>query len=305
MEAAIVPPLTAEADPLTPPDGPLAWAWHRDAAGAFPLTRVAGTLRVPSPTSSAVSANDGTRSVPATICGRLAAPGEIHTHPFTAAKNEKLRLRVQAKALGFPTDAAIAVTDAAGKELAEADDAGRDDRDPQLEFTAPEAGEYKVTVRDLAGRGGLRMVYRLSIEPVAPDFSLALAADSFVLEKDKPLEVAVNIAARDGFRDEIEIRAIGLPAGVTAEPVKFAPTGDAPMSKSGGGRRSKSKGGSTPSGPSTKLILKVDPALAQAGGFAFRIEGRTSGNSPLIRSARFPLNLPLAGQHHAAWLTVK
>ena len=36
------------------------------------------------------------------------------------------------------------------------------------------------------------MVYRLTIEPVQPDFSLTLAADSFVLEKGKPLEVTVN-----------------------------------------------------------------------------------------------------------------
>ena len=59
------------------------------------------------------------------------------------------------------------------------------------------------------------MCYRLSIEPVQPDFSLSLAADSFVLEKGKPLEISVNVAARDGFKGPIEISAIGLPPGVT------------------------------------------------------------------------------------------
>jgi hypothetical protein len=287
-KTVIMPPLTADADPLTPPDGSLAWAWHRDAAGAFPLTRAAAT-----------------RIDLATISGRLGAPGEFHTHPFTAVKSEKLRIRAAAKALGFPTDCTIAVLDSAGKMLAEADDTGRDDRDPSLEFTSPADGEYKVTVSDLAGRGGLRMLYRLSIERVVPDFSLSLAADSFVLERDKPLEIAVNVAARDGFREPIEIHVVGLPPGVTAEPVKFEPTGDAPMAQSGGRRgRGKSKAPAS-GGPSAKLILKADPAVVQAGGTAIRIEGRTRGDEPIIRSARFNLNLPLAGQHHAAWLTVK
>ena len=305
FKSAIIPPLSADADPLTPPDGSHVWAWHADAAGAFPLARVAGTLRVPSAEETAPIASDGTRSVPTTVSGRLAGSGEVHTHSFTGVKGEKLRIRAAAKALGFPTDCTIAVLDSVGKELAEADDTGRDDRDAALEFTPPEGGEYRVTVRDLAGRGGLRMLYRLSIEKVVPDFSLSLAADSFVLEKDKPLEITVNVAARDGFREPIEIRALGLPSGVTAEPVKFEPTGDAPMSQSGG-RRGRGKGKAPASGgPSAKLILKADPQTVVAGGTAIRIEGRTSGDAPLIRSARFNLNLPLAGQHHAAWLTIK
>ena len=150
------------------------------------------------------------------------------------------------------------------------------------------------------------MAYRLTVEPVQPDYSLALAADAFVLEKDKPLEIPVTVAVRDGLREPIEIRAIGLPPGVTAEPMKFEPTGDSPMNSSTSGRRSKKGGGSqTPSGPSVKLILKGEANAIQPGGTPIRIEGRTTGSVPLIRTARFPLNLPLAGSHYAVWLTVK
>jgi hypothetical protein len=74
---------------------------------------------------------------------------------------------------------------------------------------------------------------------------------------------------------------------------------------SGSGRRGRRSSGQTTAGPSLKLILKADPKTVQPGGVAIRIEGRTAGSSPLIRSARFPLNLPLAGSHHAAWLTVR
>jgi hypothetical protein len=293
---AIVSPLSAEATPLTPPDGPLAWVWRPDAAGAIALARVDYPTRV----------EPSEVSVPISISGRLGGPGEVDAFAFDAVKNQKLRIRVAAKALGFPTDAVIAVTDADGKTVAEADDTGRDDRDPQLEFTPPADGSYKLLVRDLANRGDLRLVYRVTIEPVQPDFSLALVADSFVLEKDKPLEIPVNIAVRDGLREPIEIRAVGLPPGVTAEPVKFEPSGDAPMPDSGGGRRGRRSGApQQPSGPSVKLILKADPAVVQPGGTPIRIEGRTTGSSALVRTARFALNLPLAGQHYAAWITVK
>jgi len=70
------------------------------------------------------------------------------------------------------------------------------------------------------------------------------------------------------------------------------------------GRRGKRGGSAQPNAPSVKLILKADSS-AVAGGFPIRIEGRTAGTSPKLRSARFPLILPLAGFHHAAWVTVK
>ena len=291
---AIVPPLSAETDLLTPPDNPLAWIWRADAAGAHAVPRV----------NHATVAGSQDISVPTTLSGRLAAPGDSDSFTFVAKKNEKLRVRVAAKALGFPTDAVVAILDEAGKTLAEADDTGRDDRDPQLDFTPPEDGRYQVLVRDLARRGDVRMVYRLTIEPVQPDFALTLAADSFVLEKDKPLEITVNVTVRDGLREPIEVHAVGLPPGVTAEPVKFEPSGDSPMPDSGGGRRGKKGGNTPPAGPSIKLILKADASTIRPGGTPIRIEGRTLGSSPLVRTARFPLNLPLAGSHYAAWLTV-
>jgi hypothetical protein len=294
----VVPPLSAEISPLTPPDQPLAWVWRADAAGAVSIPRVDWPSK------------DGTRSVrtteipvPSSVSGRLENPRQVDRYAFAANKNEKVRIRVAAKAIGFPTDAVITVLDESGKTLAEADDAGRDDRDPQLDFTPPADGKYQVTVSDLANRGGERMVYRMMVEPVRPDFALTLAADSFVLEKGKSVEVTVNVAVRDGLREPIEIHVVGLPTGVMAEPVKFEPSGDSPMPMAGGGRRGR---GNTPqpSGPSVKLTLKAD-AKAEVGGAAIRIKGRTKSETPLVRTARFALKEPLAGLHYAAWLTVK
>jgi hypothetical protein len=53
------------------------------------------------------------------------------------------------------------------------------------------------------------------------------------------------------------------------------------------------------------LVLKGDTAAIQPGGTPVRIEGHTHGDKPMVRTASFSLNLPLAGSHHVAWLTVK
>jgi len=291
---AIVPPLSAEANPLTPPDEPLVWVWRPEAAGAILVPRV----------EQATATGVSEITLPMTVTGQLAKVGQVDLYSFEAKKDNKLRFKVAAKALGYPTDAVIGVLDSTGKVIAEADDVGRDDRDPVLDFSPPADGRYTLAVRDLANRGNLRLVYRLTAEPIEPDFSLSLATDSFVLEKGKPLEIAVNVNVRDGLKESIEIRAVGLPMGVTAEPVKFEPSGEAQSPSSGEGRRSRRSNTPQPSGPSVKLVIKADDSAA-AGGLPIRIEGRKLDETSEPRTARFSLNLPLAGSHYAAWLTVK
>jgi hypothetical protein len=278
-----LPGMTPPADPLSPPDGQIEWAWHPELAGAFRLPRLEHACVV------AEEANSPDQpqavSVPITISGRLETAGDIDAFAVQATKDQKLRIDVAAKSLGFPLDAIVAVLDDAGKTLAEADDNGRSERDPELVFTAPADGRYRVVIRDLAGRGDLRLAYRLTIAPPAPDFTLSLAADSFVLEAGKPLEIPVTINRQDGFAEAVELLAIGLPPAVTCEIARSEAKGD--------------------SAKTVKLVLKGEGDALQAGGVPIRIEGRTSGDKPLVRSARFPVSLPLADPHWAAWLTVK
>lgn len=291
----IVPPLSASTDALTPPDEPLVWIWRPDAAGAVLVPRVEFATQIEKSEMAAP---------PMTVSGRLAAVGQVNSYSFPGQKEKKLRFKVAAKSLGYPTDAAVTIVDEAGKTLAEADDASRDDRDPTLDFTPPADGIYRLLVRDLANRGDVRMVYRLTAEPVEPDYAVTLAADAFVIEKGKPLELPINIAVRDGLKEPIEFHVAGLPAGVTAEPLKFEPSGDAAAPMNSDGRRGKRGGSPQPSAPSAKLVLKAD-STAQPGGFPIRITGQSAGASPKTRTARFSLNLPLAGSQHAVWITVK
>jgi hypothetical protein len=110
--------------------------------------------------------------------------------------------------------------------------------------------------------GGYRYVYRLSIVRAEPDFSLKVAADSFVVTPGKPVEIPVTVDRLNGHAAEVEIVAEGLPEGVTASPVKSAGTGD--------------------SAKSVKLSLS-----AAAGPVAgpFRIVGRSAGDVQVSRTA--------------------
>ena len=99
-------------------------------------------------------------------------------------------------------------------------------RDPELAFTAPADGDYRVVVRDLNGRGGPRFAYLLRVIAPEPDFALTLAADRFDVTPGKATSVAVTIDRKDGFSGPIEIVAEGLPDGVSASPATSKP-GDA------------------------------------------------------------------------------
>jgi hypothetical protein len=298
------PAASAAAGSLEPPDGALAWLFHPEMAGAWLLPRIARVCIVAGDSSDTKQPQEV--KLPVTISGGLDADGDEDAFAFAGAKDQKLRVQVESKSLGFPLDAHVALLDHEGKMLAEQDDTGRDERDPLLNATLPADGQYRVVIRDLHDRGGPRMAYRLTIETPQPDFAVSLAADSFLLAADKPLEIPLNVVGREGFNDPLEVRVLGLPAGVTAEPLTVTPTA-ASGESSGRGRRGGRRGGNQQPASNAKLVLKADPATITPGGGPIRIEARCKGadQPELVRSARFSLALPLADKHWAAWLTVK
>jgi hypothetical protein len=114
---------------------------------------------------------------------------------------------------------------------------------------------------------------------VRPDYTLSLAADQYTLPADKPLEIPVAID-RSGFSGDIKIEAIGLPEGVTVEPLTSPGEGDAAKE--------------------VKLTLT---ASAGAASGPFRVVGgAVDAAEPIERTARFSVpNKP--GTLADAWLT--
>ncbi|MCA9174846.1 MAG: hypothetical protein KDB14_10225 [Planctomycetales bacterium] len=163
-------------------------------------------------------------SAPCVVSGHLAAVGERHTLKFKAEAKQRFRILVDAVALGFPLDPAIAIVDGTGKVVAETDDISRNNQDAALDFAAPAAGDYELRVWDTHGRGGDRMLYRLTI--TEPLFQLTAPADQYVIEPGKPLELKVTVARDRGFDMPIQVEATGLPEGVAAEAVTSETKGD-------------------------------------------------------------------------------
>ena len=221
---------------------------------------------------------------PIALTGHVSEPGETDTYAFTAKKDDKLTFRVQARALGSPMDPAIELRNADGERLRRVDDGRRNVFDPELEFTFPTDGEYRLQITDAFGHGGFRYVYLLTAASPQPEFELSLKADAFQLTPGKPLEIPVSIERSNGFDGEIDISIEGLPEHVTAAPVKSLPKGDT----------------------SKSLKLKLETAEGSenpAFSGSIRIVGRKADQADLQRFAQMPIP-GLSVSTSDLWLTV-
>ncbi|MCS7239222.1 MAG: hypothetical protein NZ899_13280 [Thermoguttaceae bacterium] len=108
-------------------------------------------------------------TIPCTMNGQI-APGELNRYRFFAKKGQQLVISVLARELipyvpdAVPgwLQAVVRVHDAAGREVAYADDY-RSNPDPVLFFQVPEDGEYVLTIHDALFRGRESFVYRITI----------------------------------------------------------------------------------------------------------------------------------------------
>jgi hypothetical protein len=86
-----------------------------------------------------------------------------HHYRFAARAGERVAFEVVAHRLGSRMDAVVRVLDAAGRELAYADDTPGLGADPRFAHTFAAAGDYVVEVRDADYQGGQDRRYRLRV----------------------------------------------------------------------------------------------------------------------------------------------
>ena len=123
-------------------------------------------------------------------------------------------------------------------------------------------------------------------EEVQPDFALTIAADSFVVAPDMPLTIPVTVDRRDGMKDPIEVRIVGLAEGMMSAPVISQPEGETAKAVS--------------------LVIQSAAGVAgqSAGSRPIQIIGASMGSTPRVRSAAFPV-AGIRGRHSDVWLTGK
>jgi hypothetical protein len=271
-------PETARRLVVAPTDRDYVIGFHPELANSLLLPVLPHPSEIAAPDSGPPNNNPQSLVIPVTITGVIESPRDEDVFAFSAQKGQTIRFDVESDVLGFPLDAALAVSDSSGKVLSEVDDVRRA-RDPQVNFSAPADGEYSLTIRDVHGHGGFRYVYRLTAREPKPDFELKLPGDAFAVKMGGSTEIAVTIERTTGFEQEVEISALGLPAGVSAAPVL-----------------------SLAKGETAKSVKLVVAATHDAHSGAFQVVGRSSGDPPLVRRARLGgEGIPPHVSH--AWLT--
>lgn len=200
--------------------------------------------------------------IPIGVSGQIAEARDVDSFQFPAKKGQRLRFEVIARDAGSLLDPVLRLYDSTHKLLKEADDDGKQSADPDIDFTFPADGDYRVSIGDRFLHGGERFTYLLLITEPQSDYSLSVAADAFVLTAGKELEIPVTIS-RSSFAESIEVRVEGLPAGVTAAAVVSEPKGD---SAKGVKLKLKADAEATYSGP-IQIVGSV-PSLPSAGKVA-------------------------------------
>ncbi len=152
--------------------------------------------------------------IPATVNGQI-LPGGVDRYRFTARRGQQLVLTVSARELmPYLADAvpgwfqaALAVYDAKGKEVAFNDDY-QFRPDPVIHFEVPRDGEYTAEIRDAIYRGREDFVYRISIG------ELPFITRIFPLGGRAGEKTRVQLSGWNLTASSMEIDATDQPAGV-------------------------------------------------------------------------------------------
>jgi hypothetical protein len=162
-----------------------------------------------------------------TANGRFAAPADEDWYRLTLAKDAGVIISTQAqRVLRSPVDTVIEVYDATGVKRTENDD-GRlfmgqvwhdfEPADSRLAFTPPADGDYFVRVRDGAGAASPLAVYRLTVEPLRPDFAVFQWPDAVpIWGVGGTASFVAQVFTWGGLNTDVELRVEGLPPGWSA-----------------------------------------------------------------------------------------
>ena len=161
-------------------------------------------------------------SVPGSASGQFLTARDTDWFEFVAQQGQLYTVAcsaLPAQAVAFP---GLQLTDTAGKVLVQARSVESSSSSCRVDWKAPSDGVFRIRLRDLrfGARGGPEFIYRLSVAPAAPDFTLALGADSVSVLQGSGLELAVDVVRTGGFSGAVKLALLETPEGVTAEPVE-------------------------------------------------------------------------------------
>ncbi len=197
--------------------GPLTIALRRkDDEGSTWLPVEIGNGDTTIAAADAWSTEKGTLAkVPGHLCGVLTKPGGRQYFRLELMKGQAIQVIGHSRWLNSPVDLELALTDAAGKVLQNANE-GPDDT-VKLDFTAPAAAVHCLAVRDLARDGGPAFAYRLDVRSGPPQVDVVAEVEGITIPRDgyQPIPLIVT---RNNYTGPIALSLDGAPAGVTLTP---------------------------------------------------------------------------------------
>lgn len=211
-------------------------------------------------------------TLPAAVTGRFEEKDDLDHYVFTARKGQRLIVEAQTGDLLTPTEVYLVLRDAKGTQVA----ASNPQQAARLDFTPPADGDYTLSAEHLHAWGGPEEVYRLTVTPFAPGFSLTLNTDRWDVAPGGSVSIPLFLT-RSGYDGPIEVTPVGA-AGISGSVT--IPAGPAKPANQ----------------PSALLELKA--ADLPPGPLAFTLQGKATINGqPTVRlaSARSIWTTALAG----------
>lgn len=181
-------------------------------------------------------------TLPATLCGRIEAPGDRDYYIFTAKAGETFHFEGFADRLGTPINLYFMIKKVDSKQVLATVDTHSEipdtinrfplyTADPKGRFVAPADGDYLLMVSTYTNftRYGPRFVYRVNLHKETPDFRVVVVSNDsehfggFTILKGGAQDLNVVVFREDGFDGEVLLEAEGLPGGVTCVPQVVGP----------------------------------------------------------------------------------
>lgn len=155
--------------------------------------------------------------VPGTLCGVLRTPGRADTFRLRLAKGERIFVRGDAKALNSPADLELAIIDRTGREQRSSETSREVRDDVTLDFTAQNAGDYGLVVRDVIRDGGAAFAYRVTVrsDPFPPHVVADVEGLTVPQGSYQPIPLTVT---RTGTAGPIRLKLVGAPPGLKLVP---------------------------------------------------------------------------------------
>jgi hypothetical protein len=209
--------------PETPGERFPIFARHNDHVAPSPnWLRVSAFSNVleSEPNNERTQATAASIEPPLAFNGIIGEKGDIDWFQFKAVKGQVFDVHVYARRIRSPLDSVLQIFNAAGNRIAQnVDSAGSDS---YLRFTAPEDGDYFITVNDHLGRGGPDYVYRVELSLVEPSLFLNIppvarndtqSRQAIVVPRGNRFATLIS-ARRNEFGGDVGIQIEDLPPGI-------------------------------------------------------------------------------------------